>query len=433
MGPKKSTEAKNFLKNKFIKSFKFYEEENQFTKYLKHRYPNHTKHILWDIGLTMIVKLGGMKNKKKIRGKDIVNYLLNDISKYVTKSFFPKYVVLNMDGDVNKRPTLKVDRTKKHPCIINVNDLKVSDEDFPTYQIWMDNRSNNDIRKKVLYYLTDKISKLWNIKYPAVNLLIDSAVLKNDLGTLYYTAVEVSNKIIYENTYSNTYEADQTVSYYTKILDKKYPKSIFVWYSNDTDFIAYGILTQKQINKESNIFVRSKHYRTIIDGTEEFYSANLYALNIKTLSIRIKKFMGNFTKCNSIDLFTIIFDGILGNDFCRGLTSIIRGITYEKIFKYIKKFKTRQYIINIIIDNKPYYSIIKDDWIFLLNNISNKYLNDVKQKNLKENLNESEWFLNYMINSCDPRYLTYQQNKKGKRKIKIKNVKINKKNKKIKF
>ncbi len=343
MGIKKSKNAKLLLKKNFWKCFSYFSSKLNFVSRIRKVFPKRNIYLLFDFASIFQNKLYAKSKQSKLTGYDACKYMFKEIKEYILPydknregnifnsgteeeekyiiinddddenendieiiNMRPKKVIIALDGDVKLRPSLKESRSSKNAQYVELKDIIIDDSEMIDPNVWRDNRGRNEVRLKVFYYVTEQIIKMWVKQFPSIDLIIESAVLKNKLnGEYYYGAIEIIKGITKEINNLNTTEGEQIMFGHINKICKTDPDGLFITDSMDTDLYTYSFLTQLNYPKR-RIFLVYKHYNTIIDGTP-------YYENKKILSFDVSKCCSKIIK-NGFNMFKNLDDDYNNKD-----------------------------------------------------------------------------------------------------------------------
>jgi hypothetical protein len=439
MGWKNVKDAIKFLKKNCGKSFRYYRNEAEYVSSIKKDYKNREIHISMDMTLYLMSELSVIANiTGSVKGEKIVSRLLKYITPYLELA--PHSIHLAFDGsnayrpkpkDLSNRPDHSGERFN------DVNNILVNDNNFPNFELWLKNKSNDEFKKKVFRYLCMKIYKFWIDKKITSRLIIDNGIAKNNkfcrLDSSCYKETDKLNNIC---------EGENLMfAYFQECLDKQNDKKLlFIAISHDSDCIDYGnLLFLKNNHKKFDLFLRIKigtshANRTLIEKGKKFLCINIKILRkLLTEKIAIPKNKGQ----DIPTLILLIIGMFRGNDFVvktgsKGGLEVfdptISGTTFrfnkirnskhltviESLKKYLNFKKNRTLI--------SYGKYNKTDIIWRINDIEfmrfikmslKKKLSKKQKRKMLASFRNMKWCLNYFSNPGKDIYVKNFNDKKN--------------------
>jgi len=439
MGWKNVKEALIFLKTEFPKAFSIKKSDEEFVNELKlsQNKQKDEYHVSFDLLLSITVHLAIMSRFGAVKGVGLFNRLMNEIRPYIDLN--PTSIHLALDGSIDDRPKPKdlSKRSSRDDLKIDPSNVLINDNNFPMFDIWMSNKSNDKFKLKAYRYFCRKFIDYWLTNKVKCTLVIDNGAIK-DTG---FCRIKIRNGNVYikEGEMCNIGEGENVIfGYFLKILKSHNKDKIykFIVFSHDSDCLDYANLLQlrsrfmqKRFRLNFEIMIRSK-----ISGKMR-KKGKFFVINIKTLRRLIKSEYSDITdKMTKVDWPTVILIllGVMrGNDFVPKLGSVdglsdnfdpsLKRIIFrhkpifESIIGYIKRgflclFEYRRinkWEIVWIIHEKPLINII--------NKKKRGTLSKIHSLKILATLKNIKWCLNYMSN---PAQLKYTNNYKD-----IKNAK----------
>jgi hypothetical protein len=434
MGWKNVREALEFLKTRFPGAFSIKQSDEEFVNELKNK--NCEYHVSFDLLLSITVHLSVLSSRVgNIKGITLFNRLMNEIKPYIQLN--PASIHLAFDGSINDRPKPKdlSKRRKNDDLIVDPSNVIFNDNNFPHFNIWINNKSNDEFKLKGYHYFCVKFVEYWLTNKITCTLVIDNGTTKGGK----FCRIKIKNGIVYtkEGEMCNIGEGENVMfAYFLNILksyDKKKKNYKFIVFSHDSDCIDYANLLQlrskliRSLKTKFEIIIRSK-----ISGKQK-KNGKFFAINIKILRRLIKREYSDITdKMSKVDWPTIIIIllGMMrGNDFIPKLGSV-DGLSdnfdpsltkmnfrnkaiFESCINYIKRRSLALFECYIINKWELVWRIYEQPLIHIIQ----KRRTFTKKRKLKvlATFKNIKWCLNYMSN---PGQLKYVNNYKDTRNAK---------------
>ena len=409
MGKKYAKVGKEYLFGQFPESFRF--DSNTF-KSIKTLIDligsdERRRFLYLDYSIKFLEQLSASKFGK-LTGSNILYSVKNYVEGY-TKAMPIDTVVLAIDGDYENRPGLKVHRACNASVPLKASEVEITDTECNLdCEKWMSSRSDNEVRKKVMKYISSGLCAMWSLEqrdFPKKPVLIvDSAPVPDGCGSMKFSALEANSGSVNEVSCMLGYEGEQIIYGYVRQFSKKFGGCLHVVDGfTDTDHLSYCCL-QQNLLPESRIFLRMKNFNP---------TNTSYVVDVRSMCASIRR-MCSTVEDLAVPTFVLIWGILTGNDFTcvrsgnltKSIKSVARGVKLQEMIS--SGLRTDCLRLETSCDGATRYKLRLDAISDMLARLSKKRLGQDKRDLLDSIVSRSEWCLNYFSNPSDETFLVYR-------------------------